>query len=175
MKVNARGRTIRDVQSRALRVETVADLREIVFTIPAGQAFYRVELIFQDLTGKSLGSFSGYIRAVSTRSNATLLIEPGGVRAGEALHWRVANTGTTWVDIGRAFSIDRREGRRWIPQSFAPTHFSPDAFAMPPGIAHRCEGIELPADLAPGRYRVAKDVWLGGAKRKLSGVFSILG
>jgi hypothetical protein len=141
--------------------------------LPAASAFYRLDITFRTLGGRLRGTYAEYFRVVPREVHVRLSILHEQLLPGGQLVSRVENRGTSFVQFGRAFAIDRREAGAWLPEPIAPTAFPASATVMGGGLAGDCEVFGLPSNLRPGRYRLRKPVMFEGKARELIAPFAV--
>jgi Big-like domain-containing protein len=95
------------------------------------------------------------------------LSDASGKAHGQAVFGRIENQGTEPVLYGAPYRIEKRDGTSW---SLAPE--SPDNFILPlydasPGESgDECSFFSIPSSMAPGHYRMTKEVGFGRPARK---------
>lgn len=86
-----------------------------------------------------------------------LLADPTVVKPGGSFEVTVDNGSDQTVTYGLVYTIERWDGQTWQKTGLAPTIFPEILLVTPPGRG-RPQSIQLPADVEPGLYRVAKSV-----------------
>lgn len=100
------------------------------------------------------------------------------VVAGEAIYARIENLGTVPIQYTAPFRIERLVGGTWTLDPASPTGPWPRYLGVvTPGSASRCSSFRVPAEIAPGRYRIAKTVGeetgSDAASRSISAPFQV--
>lgn len=147
-------------------VRTITRDRDIstLFNVFAKPAGYAVIAIFTSLDGRrELGRFRLHFKVMPPTSRARLALDAGSYGRGQTVFGRIENFGTAPALYGAPYRIERFDGASW---SLAPE--SPDAFILPqytasPGESGgECSPFPIPASMAPGRYRMVKEVSFAG-------------
>jgi hypothetical protein len=141
---------------------------EVGFGRAGSHGLYRYDLVFRDRAGGLLGRFHRYYVVVSPNWNTQLVLNGTSFRPGDEVRSQIQNPGPYRLSYGLAFSIDRKEGDRWVGVPLA-TLFG-EGFAFPalglnlgPGEADGCSaGFAVPESMEPGLYRIVKVVSTGG-------------
>jgi hypothetical protein len=141
---------------------------EIGFGRAGSHGLYRYDLVFRDPAGDVLGRFHRYYVVVSPNWNTQLVLNGTTFRPGDGVSAQIQNPGPYRLSYGLSFTIDRKEGDRWVGVPLA-TLFG-ESFAFPalgpilgPGEADGCSaGFTVPERMEPGLYRIVKVVSTGG-------------
>jgi len=144
------------------------------------RGFYRFKMKISERAGNELGSYGAYFKVVRPFWKVRLGLARAVVRPGQRVYSRLENFGTETVGYGESFTVQRREGGRWVGQP----DLTPDLWLLwlgflPPGGTGLCNSVTLPDDTSPGRYRFVKQVQPGpGHRRKgvtLTAPFTVRG
>lgn len=161
--VDAQGSTIEEVghSRRLLKVIDAAHQQHIGLTPPNRRGFYRFDLQFE-FNGEIIGSYSAYLKLVPPSWRARLALSRTVAHPGQMVLSRVENLGSEQVNFGEAFSVQRLEHGSWTKA----TGLGPEGWLMwlgilGPGGIGQCSALRLPKDVAPGRYRIVKEVGRG--------------
>lgn len=141
---------------------------EIGFGRSGYHGLYRYDLVFRDRAGQVLGRYHRYYVVASPNWNTQLVLNGTSFRRGDGVSAQIQNPGPYRLSYGLSFSIDRKEGERWVAVPLN-TLFG-EGFAFPalglilgPGEADGCSaGFTVPAAMEPGLYRIVKIVSTGG-------------
>jgi hypothetical protein len=156
-----------------------ADQPNIEVDPPRGRrGFYRFDMEISSKSGKVLGSFGAYFKVVRSFWKVRLGLAHDVVRPGQRVFSRLENYGSETVDYGESFSIQRREGGRWVGQpDLTPNVWLLWLGTLSPGRTGLCNSIDLPASINPGRYRFLKRVGLGPRRKSatLTAPFTVQG
>lgn len=160
-QVDWHGRTLRAVdrlQRQVLQIgrEHSADFE---FSVSDTPSVYRVTTVFRSLSGRKLGGFGSYFRVVPATKHARLGLDASAYHPGQTVYSRVENFGTESAAYGVPYAIERPEGAAWVKAPESPR----GPWIMPllwsgPGMAGGCDGFQIPTTMAPGRYRMAKEI-----------------
>jgi hypothetical protein len=132
----------------------------VALTPPSRRGFYRFDLRII-AKGKTIGTYSSYMKQVPPSSRARLLISPRVAHPGGRIRWRLENLGTEQIDYGEEFVVQRKQDGTWTHvRGFGEGLWSLVTAILEPGAAGGCEGQHLPPTLAPGRYRVVQEAEL---------------
>lgn len=140
-------------------------------------AFYKVDVTFSDTGGHRLGGYAEYFRVLDRRVDVAVTLVRKLLHPGDIVESIVENRGTTWLEFGEAFSIERFVDGAWHrDDALTPNGFITIGYAISGGTGYVCRNIRLPADVALGHYRFVKPVSvLGGSDRQLSSDFYVSG
>jgi hypothetical protein len=166
-RIDRRGDVLRRVDGEDQYFGVVTDIGEISFWLdtPPAPALYRYDIEFRDHTsGALLGSYSEYLRVVRPTFHAGIAVNRDRVRPGETVFARVENRGTSWIEFGLSYEVQRREGDRWVEQDLGVDGWLLPAIFMPSGQTGWCMPYRMPADAAPGRYRFVKGLSFSGRR-----------
>ena len=185
LRVDLRGRVLREIDQKRERIRDAGgydrdgiDLPEFAFPADA-IGLYRFDLSFRSLRGKALAAYSEYFRVVPRTVEIDLRLSAASMHSGEALYAYVANLGTNGINVPFRYAVERFDGAGWIGAGVSVTPgdaLSPDeSWWMEGGEASPCTEFQVPAEAAPGRYRMRTSVQLTGTRRHraLSSVFSV--
>jgi hypothetical protein len=155
------GKPVREVGSESLYIGELdaADQPHIAVDTPGRRGFYRFDLQFADKDGGQLGSYSAYFKVARPFWKARLALDRRAYRPGQLVISRPENRGTESMSYGEDFGVQRWQDGRWAS---AP-ELLPQAWFLwlgygGPGSPGRCSAMLLPRDVAPGRYRIVKQV-----------------
>jgi hypothetical protein len=133
---------------------------------PHREGFYRFDLRIL-ARGRTIGTYSSYLKLVRPSSRARLRLEHHVVRAGGLIRWRLGNLGSEQISFGGEPTVQRWEKGAWTHVHGIDEGISLlMLFFLPPGAEGECGSLRLPADLAPGRYRLVEPVSLFHWPRK---------
>ena len=186
--VNAKGQVTDVVDQRRRRIGVIEgnSIRDFLFSIPKAKRFYRTDISFQAIgSGKVLGEFSNYVRAVPAFYDARLLTPGRVVPQGQVLPLRLANFGTETIS-SRTYdwrlSVEFFDGQSWVqaPSEPAPEKHILRIQKVAAGGMEPCVFIPIASSEAVGLYRasVVVDRSLAGPSDrsvKLSTEFEVSG
>lgn len=117
------------------------------------QGVYRADILFTRGV-QTLGSYSGYFRAVRRILKVRLRLDKQKISAGAALRTRLENRGTLSVGYGQGFELARFDRGSWVT---LPQHpFFGSRRVLSPGEAGLCDTVRVPRHARAGLYRVRK-------------------
>jgi hypothetical protein len=132
----------------------------IALAPPARTGFYRLDLRII-AKGKTIGTYSSYMKQVPESWKARLQVEHRVVPAGGRVVWRLGNLGTEPISFGGEPTVQRLEDGAWSHVHGVDEGISLLLlFSLWAGGESGCSSLHLPADLAPGRYRLVEGVEL---------------
>jgi hypothetical protein len=183
--VDAAGHPVREVDRERKRFAAVSgyddhgyELPEFVF--PAKHVgFYRLDLSFRNLRGRGLGRYREYFRVVPRTVKMDLRLSAAEFRPGETAYARVADLGTTGMNVPFRYAVERLDGTEWVNTGATKTPgdaLSPDeSWWMQGGEAAACTEYAIPPDAKAGHYRISTTVQPFGSRRHrlLTAGFSI--
>jgi hypothetical protein len=158
--VDGEGGTIEEVghAGRFLKAIDAARQPYISLTPPNRRGFYRFDIRFSS-HGREIGSYSSYLELVRPEWRARLKLNRTIAHPGERILSRVESLGSETVGYGEPFSVQREEKGSWAPtRGLVKGGWFDWAGFLEPGGIGQCNELDLPADIAPGRYRIVKDV-----------------
>ena len=183
-RVDWRGRFAEKLKRDRRHISTVSRTRSasLRFRVKGRAAFYRVIVVFRDDSGQRLGTYGFYFRVVPAGEDASLVLDGDSYRQGDTVVGRVDNPGSETVFYGTPFAIERPQSSGWVlaPESYRGPWTLPLLGTSPGKAGEFCSRFRIPAEMAPGRYRMSKEVSVGDwpatgeSKRKLAAEFSIL-
>ncbi len=133
---------------------------------PARRGFYRFDLRILS-KGRTIGSYSSYLKLVRPSARARLQVAHRRVRAGSRIYWRLGNLGAEQISFGGEPTLQRREQGSWRRvHRFDEGISLLMLLSLWPGEEGRCVAMHLPPHLAPGRYRLVEGVALFRWPRK---------
>ncbi|MDQ3725744.1 MAG: hypothetical protein M3335_07655 [Actinomycetota bacterium] len=160
-RIDRRGRVLRQVSSEEQLLGVVREIGELDFWLdtPGRFGLYRYDIEFRDQgSGEVLGSYSEYLRVVKPTYHAGLAVNRRHVRPGQRVFARVENRGTSWVEFGVPYAVQRFEGGRWVGQDLGIDAWPLPLIYMGSGLTGECMPYRVPADASPGRYRFVKSL-----------------
>jgi hypothetical protein len=111
----------------------------------------------------------GYARVPTARPNIAvrLVANRPSFSPGETVYFRLENVGATSINmIGEPFAVERYSDGRWVRDPATPDGFRRKAWGLlRPGRAGPCQSVSLPTEMAPGRYRISKEIRVGQRAR----------
>jgi hypothetical protein len=156
--VDQHGRPKGAGRARMRRVKTVVSPMRVDLGFRVGEAprLYRVDVRAREFEGKRLWSYSEYIRVVPRTVAVRLGLSAGSYHLGDVVRFRLENVGSAEIFFGYEFALEMWNGSAWSMSPGAPDSFEQIGLAIGGGRAERCQRIQLPANLPPGRYRISK-------------------
>lgn len=156
------GETGREVDSAEVVVPTISagDNFDLSLEPLRRPGLYRYDLEIVDGDGTVLGDYSAHLKVFErTFWKARLGIDRDRAGSGARVVTRVENLGTETILFGSPFSVQRLEAGDWagVPEA-TPEAWTLELRVAGPGAAAACQQVPLPRDLAPGRYRIVKEV-----------------
>lgn len=158
------------MRSKERQVQTIGRDRSVrfLFEVPIEPAYYMVTAFFTSPNGRrAFGFFRFYFRAIRPTRAARLSLDADSYARGQTVFARIESHGTEPVLYGAGYRIERYDGTSW---SLAPE--SPDIFILPlysafPGESgEECSAFPIPSSMAPGHYRMTKEVGFGRPARE---------
>jgi hypothetical protein len=163
-RIDGKGRPVEEIDHRQIEVGKVEDAYpvDLRLELPPQPGNYRVDVEFLDSDGRLLGKLGEYLRVVRPWTKARLGISGRHFNAGDVVRTRIENIGTTVVNSGAFYAVQRRTAGAWrnVP-GVTPEVWPLYASIIGPGGTGECGGFRIPADLPPGRYRVLKTAGSG--------------
>jgi len=131
----------------------------LAFDIPK-PGLYRIESTFHDQSGKRLGRFGEYFRALRPSLDARLTLNGTSFQPGDTVSARLENYGTESLFYGLDYSIEYYNGASWTRSPTQPTYTVVPAIGLGigPGQAASCWNFHIPTDAPSGLYRFVKEV-----------------
>jgi hypothetical protein len=120
-------------------------------------------------------SANGVPRSCAPSPNAgvvRLVVAPGSVVAGQAVHFRIDNSRGPTLTYGVDYSIQQCVAGVWKLAPFSPTGFTKQRIAQRPSRG-RWRRVPIPTTAAAGEYRVRKSVSDGMRGRWLYDDFDV--
>jgi len=155
------GKPLQEVDSETLQIGELdaAEQPYISVETRSRRGFYRADIQFADKTGARLGAYSAYVKVARPFWKARLRLDRRVYRPGQRVFSRPENLGTRTMTYGEDFTVQRRRGGRWA----AAPELTPNGWLLwlgvgGPGSTGICSATQVPADEAPGRYRIVKPV-----------------
>lgn len=177
-RIDRRGMVLRQVASEDQHFDLVRDIGEMSFWLdtPPGPSLYRYDIEFRDHgSGDLLGAYSEYLRVVKPTFHAGIAVNLDQVRPGQRVLARVENRGTSWINFGLEYAVQRLEGDRWVEQDLGVDGWLLPMILMSGGQSGWCMPYRVPADAAPGRYRFVKGLGFSGRRdgKRATAAFSV--
>jgi hypothetical protein len=162
VQVNGSGRPLKQVSRHKSRIGTVSQAAFNALTLrsvlPHQEGLYRLTLVFKSQNGHLLGRYGQYLRILKPKVSAKLLIGPQMPNIGDIVYLQLVNTGTSHISYGEPFSIEEYSQSAWRPTEVELGPWHRILLGLDGGMAGRCQQFVLPDELAPGHYRLRKDV-----------------
>lgn len=161
VEVNGNGHPIGDPQSSRKKVGRLKPSYSKRFTlaVPADPAFYRVTILLSGKSGQVLGKFSFYTRVVRPTHTAKLALSASTYHPETTIFMRVENFGNLTAYYGVRYEVEKLEGESWVEAQESPRGpMILIGLASPPGMTGPCSQFRVPPTMAPGMYRISKDV-----------------
>lgn len=162
LELDEAGGVVGEVDRGRLWIHRVRGLGELKLYLdpPRRPAFYRYDIQFKDRDGKQLGAYSEYLKVVAPFWRPSVAVNRAQYKPGQLVLSRVENFGTEAVYYGEGYGVQRLQaGGAWksVPR-LTPNGSLLWLGIQGPGSAGRCSALRLPKDVAPGTYRIVKDV-----------------
>jgi len=154
-RIDSTGRVLQRIGFKQVRGIRFHSSHVLSFELSEEPALYRLEVVFRDGSGKRLGRFGRYLRAVESHSDVRFTLAQSAYHAGETVLPRLENEGTDRLLYGLGYSIEQFDGVNWTPTSLGPKIFLAIGLASSPGEAVSCWGFKIPAETSPGKYRLS--------------------
>lgn len=164
-RIDRHGTPLQQVGGEEQHLGVVAEIDELSFWLdtPPGPSLYRYDIEFRDHgSGRLLGSYSEYLRVVVPTFHAGIAVNRRRFEAGQEAFARVENRGTSWLEFGLAYSVQRFEGGRWASQPLGSGVWPAIGLFMGGGSSGWCMRYRIPPDAAPGWYRFVKGLGFPG-------------
>jgi hypothetical protein len=116
---------------------------------------------------------SGSCRPTPKAKTVKLVLTPGAVAAGKAIHYRIDNSAGPTITYGPGYSIQECVASVWVLAPFSPPGAARVKIAQRPSRG-RWEAVPIPATAIVGQYRVRKSVSTEEGGRSLYGEFDIV-
>lgn len=163
-QVDWRGRTTRVVDRQQRRVDRIGrgNSTGFEFEVDGTPAVYRLTIVFESDSGRKLGGYGLYVRAVNPTRHARLALSGGPFRPGDTVFSRIENRGTETVFYGAAYRIERYDGSSWALAPESPRSFILPLYGSGPGRSENgCTRFSIPSTMPPGYYRMSRDLSFG--------------
>jgi hypothetical protein len=160
--VDANGGHAVDLGHTGIEVNSINVQHEVSIGLspPHRRGFYRFDLRIID-KGRTIGTYSSYIKMARPSARAWFRLEHHTIAAGGRVRWRVGNLGTEAISFGGEPVVQRSEGGSWSrAHGIAEGVSLLLLFYLFPEGESKCGTYHLPADLAPGHYRLVEPVEL---------------
>lgn len=171
-RIDRNGSVLRQVTSEEQDFGLVSEIDEELdfwLDVPAGPALYRYDIEFRDRDSRELlGSYSEYLRVVKPTFRADIAVDRRHVSPGQKVFARVENRGTSWIEFGLYYEVQRFEGGRWVEQDLGVGAWPLPSILMGSGQSGWCMRYRVPADASPGWYRFVKGLGFGSQRGKLA-------
>jgi len=130
------------------------------FNVPGKPAIYRVEIVFENGSGKRLGRFGEYFRVLRPSLDVDFFLNGTTYRRGERVQAWLVNRGLTYLSFGLFKAIEYNDGTTWTrpPVDFPGGPVPAIGLGIGPGVKTSCWGTTIPSDAALGTYRLVTDV-----------------
>ena len=161
--LDGEGNAVEEVAHTGLSLPKIdaAHQKNIGLTPPDRLGFYRFDLEIWS-RGRELGSWSSYLTVVRPSWRVRLAVDRAVVHPGQRVLARLENLGTAEVGYGEYFKVARRREGGWSAAPGLTQEFWEEwAGGILPGGFGTCNAVNLPDDVAPGRYRIVKYVTRG--------------
>ena len=163
------GRVRRVLGVKSWRARRVKDLDPLQLSMPAAHpGFFRIDLSFETLSGRRLGSYRDYFRVLRRSTDVGVEIDGQSFHPGEAIFARIGNRGAGTVWGTGEFELEREEGASWLQVPLAPTPESVRRirWLIGPGEAGSCHRLELPSTAGPGVYRLSMPIYVVNEQKR---------
>jgi hypothetical protein len=165
VRVDGRGRSGGLLKTRVWSLGTVdlhGEKGRLRLPVSGHPAFYRMDVIFRNSTGKILGSYAAYFRVVKPNVDIKLALNDQVLEQGQVPNARVENLGTESVAPDSRISLEQFDGQGWHPiTSYLTPGLRPGLrTVLPAGQAARCVEIRVPNEQGAGLYRITSKVAL---------------
>lgn len=177
-RIDSGGEVLRQIDGEEQYFGVVRDIGEMSFWLdtPPAPALYRYDIEFRNhASGALLGSYSEYLRVVKPTFHAGIAVNRDRVRPGQSVFARVENRGTSWINFGLEYEVQRQEGDGWVEQDLGVDGWLLPMILMPGGQSGWCMPYRVSADAAPGRYRFVKGLGFSGRRsgKRAIAVFTV--
>src|SRR6478609_9025332 len=124
-RVNSRGRAVEMVGRARRHIGTVtpSNYPGSYFEVGDEPAMYRLIVAFQNEAGDKLGYYGFYYRVVAPVDDIRLSLNAGSYYPEQTVFALIENFGTTHVQYGASYSIQRLEGSVWKTAPESPRRF----------------------------------------------------
>ncbi len=157
-RINSAGRVLESVGFKRVRGLRSHRRYTLAFELSSEPALYRLEVVFRNSSGKRLGRYGRYLRVLEPQAGPHLTLFQSTYRPGETVAPRLENEGTGWLSYGLGYGIEEFNGSGWAPTSLGPKVFLLIGLSSGPGKTASCWRFTIPADTAPGRYRLLTSI-----------------
>jgi Bacterial Ig-like domain len=127
--------------------------------VPDAPAFYRATILLTNAGGQRLGKLSFYTRMERTDPRARLNLNASTYHPESSVFMRVESFGNLATFYGVDYKVEKLEGSAWIEAAESPR--GPViliGLSSLPGSSGPCNRFWIPPTMAPGSYRIAKEV-----------------
>lgn len=130
------------------------------FSVSVKPASYRVDIRFETVAGRALGSFSEYFRVMKSRYDAELVTTGRVIEPGQELKAVLENRGTEPIQADLKVGIQLLRDGKWLDvRAVYPGGKRMDGRTyVYGGEAGRCVTFKVPGDLDGGEYRLTQDI-----------------
>jgi hypothetical protein len=143
------------------------------FRVPSHSRIYRLAVAFSGPGREERHTYRVYLRVVKHEIDTRLATSSASVLPGGTLTWQIQNYGTTSLNFGLEYRVERYDGG-WKVDPMTPAGFPAIGFSIPAGAAGQCQSLTVPASASPGSYRIVKPVGVAaGRSQDIRALFSI--
>jgi hypothetical protein len=148
--------TFKTVRLRRQYVQHFAgfDHKQFGFDAAVRPGVYRLNIKFENASGRLLGRFVEFFRAVRAVSEVKLAVSPSAVHAGDIGSLRVENFGTVRSSYFYDYRIWSIGANGWTEVPLGPRYLTNDLPILGAGVADSCLWFEMPAAVSPGEYLI---------------------
>jgi len=157
-RINSSGRVLESGGFKRVRGLRFHRRHTLAFELSSEPALYRLEVVFRNSAGKRLGHYGRYLRVLEPQPGPHLTLLQSTYRPGETVAPRLENEGPNWLFYGLGYGIEEFDGSNWVPTSLGPKAFLLIGLISSPGETASCWRFTIPADIAPGKYRLRTSI-----------------
>jgi hypothetical protein len=176
--LNGNGRIVRVLRHSTRSIQWLGANRVSYRTLDQSR-LYRVDVEFEKLDGRILARYAQYFRSAAPKFEARIALSQASIAPGEAIVARLENLGVTNFGAGFGYRAERFNGTSWeADQSLQGNKSVPRVLViLGPAATFDCATIPIPANQAPGVYRVGKTLseTSSGRRVEVAGEFTIAG
>jgi hypothetical protein len=130
------------------------------FRVSGKPAIYRLEIVFENESGKRLARYGGYFRVLRPSLDVDFLLNGTIFHRGEQVQAWLVNRGVASLSFGLGKTIEYNDGTAWTnpPVAFPGGPVPAIGLSIGPATKTSCWKTTIPTDAATGVYRFAAEV-----------------
>jgi hypothetical protein len=146
----------RTIERHVKRLRTA----EFDFKVSGKPAIYRLEIVFENESGKRLARYGGYFRVLRPSLDVDFFLNGTSFHRSEQVQAWLVNRGVASLSFGLGKTIEYNDGTAWTkpPVAFPGGPVPAIGLSVGPGVKTSCWKTTIPTDAALGVYRFATEV-----------------